>query len=128
MALLLLILLLTIGVFLFYYELVWKKFEKEQGKSLVELAADFAFSDKLVEVSLAKEKEGAANNPWDDWKYRLMVELHRRGQMNPKEGAELVGVSLKEVENYFDALDAEGKVQSAGDSERGVFYRIVSEA
>lgn len=128
MALLLLVLLIASFIFLFYYELLWKKFEREKGKSLLGLAGDLAFKDELVPVMAVKAEAKKNDNPWGDWKYRLMVELHRRGQIKLEEGVAVAGVSTREVEEYLDKLEENGKVQSAGDSERGVFYRIVSEA
>lgn len=127
MALLLLILFVSTIIFLFYYELLWKKLEREKGKNLVGMAGDFLLKDEPIQATAIRTK-GQKGNPWDDWKYRLMVELHRRGQIKPQEGAQFTGVSTKEVEDYLDALEGEGKVQSAGDSERGIFYRIVNEA
>jgi len=128
MTLLLLILLPTILIFLFYYELIWKKFEREKGKGLLGMAADLAFSDEPAPATVIRAGKTKPQNPWEDWKYRLMVELHRRGQIKPEEGAQIVGVSAQEVERYLDKLAEKGKVQSAGDSERGLFYRIVNEA
>ena len=127
MALLLLILLVSTLIFLFYYELIWKKFEQEKGKGLLGMAADLAFSDVPAPAAVITAKKTKSQNPWEDWKYRLMVELHRRGQLKSAEGAQIVGVSAEEVEGYLDKLEEKGKVQSAGDSERGLFYRIVNE-
>jgi len=129
MALLLLILLSSTLIFVFYYELVWKKFERERGKGLLGMAADLAFKDNLapVPVAITADKKISTQNPWEDWKYRLMVELHRRGQIKPEEGAQIVGVSVSEIEKYLDKLEERGKIRSAGDSERGIFYRIVEE-
>ena len=119
MALLLLLLLAGTLLFLFYYELLWKKGEKERGKSLVEVARDFLFREKL-------QVTPASSNAWDDWKYRLTTELHRREQLNPQEAARAVGVSVHVAERYLDQLESEGKVQQAGDAERGVVYKIIS--
>lgn len=118
MALLLLILLTATFVFLFYYELLWKKAERERGQSLVGTARNFLFRDNLQIVS-------ASSNAWDDWKYRLTTELHRREQLNLQDAAQIVGVSTEDVEQYFDELEGEGKVSQCGDAERGVFYKIV---
>lgn len=129
MALLLLILFIATVIFFFYYELLWKKLERERGKSLLGMVGDLAFKDAPIVVpAVAKTRGEKKENPWDDWKYRLMVELHRRGQIKLEEGAAIVGVSTREVEDYLDKLEEKGKVQSAGDAERGIFYRIVSEA
>ncbi len=131
MALLLLLLLGVAFIFLFYYELIWKKFERERGKGLIGMAADLAFQDDAAPAPagfVATAQNAKSQNPWADWKYRLMVELHRRGQIKPEEGAQIVGVSAQEVERYLDKLAEKGKVQSAGDSERGLFYRIVNES
>lgn len=118
MALLLLILLIATFVFLFYYELLWKKVERERGQSFVGVARDFFFGDNLQAVS-------ASSNAWDDWKYRLTTELHRREQLNLKDASQIVGVSTQDVEQYFDELESEGKIQQSGDAERGIFYKIV---
>lgn len=128
MALLLLILLATSLIFLFYYELLGKKFERERGKGLLGIAADLAFKEGAVPSCAVKAEAPKNQDPWSDWKYRLLVELHRRGQIKPEEGAQIAGVSAREVEKYLDKLEEKGKVQSAGDSERGIFYRVVSEA
>lgn len=127
MALLLLILLTSTLVFLFYYELIWKKLEHERGKGLLGMAADLAFKDDPAPAMALGVKASPIENPWVDWKYRLMVELHRRGQIKPDDGAQIAGVSVGEVEKYLDKLAEQGKVQSAGDSVRGVFYRVISE-
>jgi len=119
MALLLLILLSSTLVFLFYYELLWKKAERARGRSLVGVAGDFLFRDKV-------QAAPASSNAWDDWKYRLTTELHRREQLNSKEAARISGVSVQDAEEYFDELESEGKVQQVGDAERGVFYKVVS--
>ena len=119
MALLLLILLAGTLIFLVYYELLWKRIERERGRSLVGVAGDFLFRDKPQVVP-------ASSSAWDDWKYRLTTELHRREQINPEEAARAVGVSTQDAERYLDELESEGKVQQAGDAERGVFYKITS--
>lgn len=119
MALLLLILLAGTLIFLLYYELIWKKFERERGRSLVGMAGDFLFQANPTPASSTKSS-------WDDWRYRLIAELHRREQLNPEEAARIVGVSRTDVAQYLDELESEGKVQQAGDAERGVFYKVVS--
>lgn len=119
MALLLLILLAGTLIFLAYYEFLWKKVERERGKSLVGVAGDFLFRD-------TPRGAPASSSAWDDWKYRLTAELHRREQINPEEAARAVGVSTQEAEQYLDELESEGKVQQAGDAERGVVYRVTS--
>jgi hypothetical protein len=119
MALLLLILLAGTVLFLLYYELLWKRSERESGRSLVAAAGDFLFRDKL-------QMAPVASTAWDDWKYRLTAELHRREQINPQEAARVVGVSAQEAEQYLDELESEGKVQQAGDAERGIVYRVIS--
>lgn len=117
MAFFLLILLGGVLVFLLYYELLWKKFERERGKGLVRMAKDFLFQNNPQAVP--------ASSSWDDWKYRLIVELHRREQFNFEEAVRLAGVSTREVEQYLDKLEADGKVRQVGDSERGLFYRVI---
>ena len=119
MALLLLILLAGTLLFLFYYELLWKSIEKERGKSLVGFAGDLLFRDKPQAVS-------ASSNSWDDWKYRLRTELYRRDQVRADEVAHTIGATAQDVEKYLDELESEGKVQQAGDAERGIFYKVVS--
>ena len=119
MALLLLILLTATLIFLFYYELLWKKIERERGQSFVGAARDFLFGDNSQFVP-------ASSSAWDDWKYRLTIELHRREQLNLQDAAQIVGVSTQDVEQYFDELEGEGKVSQCGDAERGVFYKIVT--
>jgi hypothetical protein len=118
MALLLLLLLAGIVIFLFYYELLWKKFERVKGQSLVWSAKDFLFGPNA--------QPALTQSPRQDWKYRTLVELHRKNQLYPKEAATLAGVSLQDMERYFDELESQGKVQSAGDAERGIFYRPIS--
>jgi len=102
MALLLLILLASTLLFLLYYELLWKKGERERGRSLVGVAGDFLFRDKPQAALVS-------SSAWDDWKYRLTAELHRREQLNPEEAARAVGVSTQEAERYLDELEGEGK-------------------
>jgi type IV secretory pathway TraG/TraD family ATPase VirD4 len=131
MAILLLGLFFITLVFLFYYELLWKNFEKEKKKNLLSIAGEYAFADTAVTTGRRKKRgkyKKRDKTPWGDWRYRVLVELHRRGQINPQEGAEITGVSTRKIEDYLDELEGEGKVQSAGDSKRGIFYRIVSEA
>lgn len=119
MALLFLILLAVTLLFLLYYELLWKKFERERGRGLVGLAGDFLLRDRPLATP-------ASTNSWDDWKYRLTAELHRREQLNPEEAARIVGVSRSDAAQYLDELESEGKVQQVGDAERGIFYKVVS--
>lgn len=124
MALLLLILLAGSLVFLIYYEVLWKKFERERGKSLIGMFRDFAFSDARHGVMAQGVSYGA--NPWNDAKYRLMVEMHRRESLNAHSAGEVLGVSVATAEKYLDELEEEGRIQQAGDAERGVFYKAVS--
>lgn len=128
MAVLAIALLLVVSIFLFYYELVWKNVERERGKNLLLMARDFAFETKgQSEVMPEAVSVTAGSNPWDDWKYRLLVELHRREQLKPEEAARIVGASLTDIEQYFDELESEGKVNQAGDAARGFFYKVVHE-
>ena len=55
-----------------------------------------------------------------------MVELHRRNQIKAEEAANVLGVSLAKAEAYLDKLEGEGKVQQAGDSKRGIFYKVIN--
>ena len=119
MALLLLILLAVTLVFLFYYEVLWKKFERERGRSLFGFAGDFLFRDRGFSAV------PASSSSWDDWRYHLRAELHRRDQIKVDEVAKLVGAQTNDVEKYLDELETEGKVQQVGDSERGVFYKAI---
>lgn len=119
MALLLLALLTGTLIFLFYYELIWKKFEQTRGRNLIGLAGDFFFGKRIQAVP-------ASSNSWDNWKYRILVELHRKDRLYPKEAAKLAGVSVQDIELYLDELTAEGKAQSAGDAERGIFYKAAN--
>jgi|GEM_PF-3003704 hypothetical protein len=121
MAFLLLILLASTLIFLMYYELIWKGFERERGRSLVGMAGDFLFKED-------PKATPASSNAWNDWKYRLTAELHRRERLNPQKAAQLVGASTSDVEQYLDELESEGKVRQVGDAERGVFYKIVNES
>ena len=116
MTLLLLILLTSILVFLFYYEFLWKKMEQKRGKGLLSMARDFMFKENEVAT-------GAVSSNWSDWRYRLIVELHRRGQLDAKQGSEIVGISQEMVEEYLDNLESDGKIQQAGDAERGIYYK-----
>ncbi len=102
MALLLLIALVITAIFLFYYEFIWKKAERARGQPVL------------------------ASSPWQDWKYRTLVELHRKNRLYPEEAAKLAGVSSQDMERYFDELESQGKIQSAGDAERGIFYKPLS--
>jgi predicted Rossmann fold nucleotide-binding protein DprA/Smf involved in DNA uptake len=124
MALLLLILLAGALIFLLYYELLWRGIERKRGKNLVELTRDFIFSDQVPQYQGVMSK----NNPWSDKKYRIVVEMHRRGQLKLEDLARHIGISAKEAEQCLDELESEGKVQQAGDAERGVFYRVTNEA
>ncbi len=124
MALLLILLLPAVLIFALYYELIWKRFEREKRRGLVGMTSDFIF--KNDESRDEPEKHVAvASGPWSDWKYRLMVELHRKNQIKPEEAAQSIGISLRKAEAYLDKLESEGKVQQAGDSERGIFYKVV---
>ena len=118
MALLLLMALAATCIFVFYYELVWKKFEREKGRSLVWVARDLLFGGNAQPV--------LTSSPWQNWQYRTLVELHRRNRLYPEEAAKLAGVSAQDIERYFDELEFQGKIQSAGDAERGIFYTPVS--
>lgn len=124
MALTLLILLTGSLIFLLYYELLWKGLERKRGKNLVELTRDFIFEGEAPQFQGVMSK----NNPWSDKKYRVVVEMHRRGQLKPEDLAQSVGISTKEAEQCLDELESEGKVQQAGDAERGIFYRVTNEA
>jgi hypothetical protein len=126
MALLLILLFPAILIFLLYYELIWKRFESKKGKSLVGITSDFIFSDDKSGEEPEKHV-AVASSPWSDWKYRLMVELHRKNQLKPEEAARAVGVSLAKAEAYLDKLESEGKVQQIGDSERGIFYKVLTD-
>ena len=126
MALLFILLLPAVLIFLLYYELIWKRFERKKGKSLVGITSDFIFSDDKSD-SEPEKHVAVASSPWNDWKYRLMVELHRRNQINPEQAARSIGISLRKAEQYLDKLESEGKVQQAGDSERGIFYKVVTD-
>ena len=123
MALLLLILLAATLIFLFYYELIWKGFEKKHGKSLVAMLGDFIFLD--TPRGEAAPAAIASDSPWLDNKYRLTVELYRRDQMGLDQVAQIVGISTTEAEQYLDELEGEGKIQQVGDAERGIFYKSV---
>lgn len=126
MALILLILLTGALIFLLYYELLWKGLERKRGKNLVELTRDFIFQDQAPQYQYRGVV--SENNPWSDKKYRVVVEMHRRGQLKLEDLAQSLGISIKEVEQCLDELESEGKVQQAGDAERGVFYRAINEA
>lgn len=93
------------------------------------MARDFIFDDspKLGSPNI-RPTSSTPKTDWGDWKYRLLVELHRRERINAHEAAGIVGVSEDRVERYLDDLEGEGKVQQMGDAERGVFYKIVNEA
>lgn len=128
MTLLLLILFISTLIFLFYYELIWKKVEQDRGESLVSMARDFfAESSDLLDSAKARTASSAAETNWSDWKYRLLVELHRRGRLNSQEAANIVGISSDRIEKYLDILESEGRVQQVGDLERGIFYKVVNE-
>jgi len=127
MALFSLILFIGVGIFLFYYELVWKKVEREKGKNLAVMAKDFLFSN-IAESNADAQHAASGDSAWDDWRYRMFVELHRREQMQPNEAAQAVGVSTAEAAQYLDQLEGEGKVRQVGDAERGIFYRVVRES
>lgn len=124
MALLLLLLFPAVLIFFMYYELIWKRFERKNGRSLVGMTSDFIFKDDKSQET-PEERVAATYTPWADWKYRMMVELHRRSQLKAEEAANITGVSLAKAEAYLDKLEGEGKVQQIGDSKRGIFYRVV---
>jgi len=125
MALLLILLLPAVLIFLLYYELIWKRFEREKRRSLVGMTGDFIFKDDKSGEEPEKRVASVAS-PWTDWKYRLMVEMHRKNQIKPEDAAHAAGVSLAKAEAYLDKLESEGKIEVAGDSQRGIFYRVVS--
>lgn len=125
MALLFILLLPIALIFLLYYELIWKRYEQEKGKGLVGMTGDFIFRDDDKNGEEPEKHVALAESPWGDWKYRLMVEMHRKGQLKPEDAANIAGVSIAKAETYLDQLEGEGKVQQAGDSERGIFYRVV---
>lgn len=116
MTLLLLILLFSVLVFFFYYEFLWKKVEKKHGKSLVSMAHEFFLKDKEPAAI-------AVSSNWDDWRYRLSVELHRSDQLDAKRASEILNVPQDTVERYLDQLESEGRVQQVGDAERGIYYK-----
>lgn len=120
MTLLLLAIFISTLIFLFYYEFLLKDFEKKRGKGLISMARDFFFTEKEVYV-------GAVSGDWDDWRYRLTVELHRNEQLDSKRASQTLGVSQDLVEKYLDQLESEGKVQQIGDAERGIYYKAVNE-
>lgn len=126
MALLLILLFPAVLIFFMYYELIWKRFERKNGKSLVGMTSDFIFKDDNSQVAPEK-RVASVKSPWADWKYRLMVELHRKNQLKAEEAANIAGVSLAKAEAYLDKLEGEGKVQQAGDSGRGISYRVINE-
>ena len=109
-----------------YYELLWKGLERKRGKNLVELTRDFIFKDQAPQYHY--QGVASESNPWNNKKYRVVVEMHRRGQLKLEDIAQSLGISTKEVEQCLDELESEGKVQQAGDAERGVFYRATNEA
>ena len=78
--------------------------------------------------SIKRSTKKLDKNPWDDWKYRLLVEVHRRGQLSAEEASQIVGASLLKVEKHLDRLEGEGKVHQIGDSQRGIYYRPVMKA
>jgi len=129
MILLFLILLISALVFLFYYEFIWKKVEQDRGKSLVAMARDFfAETYRLPAVVGARTASSGSEANWDDWKYRLQVELHRRERLSAQEAAKVVGISEERAGKYLDVLEGEGKIRQVGDSERGIFYKPIDEA
>ena len=83
------------------------------------MAHDFMFKENETAA-------GAVSSNWSDWRYRLTVELHRRGQLDAKQGSEIVGISQEMVEEYLDKLESDGKIQQAGDTERGIYYKPVT--
>jgi len=125
MALFLILLLPIVLIFLLYYELIWKRYEREKERGLVGMTSDFIFKDGDKNDADPEKHVASAGDPWGDWKYRLMVEMHRKRQLGPEEAANITGVSIAKAEMYLDQLEGEGKVQQAGDSERGIFYKVV---
>ena len=109
MALLLILLFPAVLIFFMYYELIWKRFERKNGRSLVGMTGDFIFKDDKS-GDVPEEHVASASSPWGDWKYRLMVELHRRNQIKAEEAANVLGVSLAKAEAYLDKLEGDGKV------------------
>jgi Fic family protein len=129
MTLLLLSLFVGTLIFLVYYEFIWKKVEQARGKNLVSMARDFfAESYKLSSDEKSSTLASVAGTNWGDWKYRLLVELHRRQRISAKEASGIVEVPEDRVEKYLDSLESEGKIQQIGDAKRGLFYKIVNES
>ena len=129
MTLFFLILLISLLILLFYYEFTWKKVERNLGKSFIFVAGAFLFGSnvKARSVEARPASREATETNWGDWKYRVLVEFHRREQLNAQSAAILVGVSQDKVERYFDKLEGKGKIQQMGDAKRGIYYKVVSE-
>lgn len=127
MALLLLLLFIGTLIILFYYELRWKSFEREKEKNLVVMAKEFLFSNIVKIDEEAQNAAAGSDSSWGDWRYRMRAELYRREELRTEEAAKIVGVTVAQAEEYLDQLEEEGKVLQAGDAERGIFYRVVSD-
>lgn len=111
-----------------YYELVWKNSERKYGKNLLAAGWDFVFERTGQNETIGEAVPVIAKSgPWNDWKYRLVVELYRREQLKAEEAADIVGVSQKEIEQYLDLLEEQGKIRQVGDLQRGLFYKVINE-
>ncbi|OGZ58247.1 MAG: hypothetical protein A2827_02335 [Candidatus Spechtbacteria bacterium RIFCSPHIGHO2_01_FULL_43_30] len=112
-------------VFIFYYEFLWKKIERQSGKNLLSMI--FEPSPKNSEKKNPQKEKKSKGPNWNDWKYRIWVELHRKSSITADEAASAGGVHVKQAERYLDKLESDGKVQQAGDSARGIFYKVSAE-
>lgn len=126
MALLLIVLFIVITAFLTYYELVLKERGFGRGASSSFMPKRYLWNKSGGSMNKPRATQAASENNWGNWKYRLLVELHRRENLKPDEASNIVGVTQDKIEKYLDSLEGEGKVQQIGDAERGISYKIVS--
>lgn len=126
MALFLIVLFIVITAFLTYYELVLKERGFGRGAGSSFMPKRYLWNRSGGSMNKPKATLAASGNNWGNWKYRLLVELHRRENLKPEEASSIVGVAQGKIEKYLDSLEGEGKVQQIGDAERGIAYKVVN--
>lgn len=114
---------------MFCYEFTIKH-KKKPKRNRTSKSFDFALdkrnqSNQSAGIKRAMLNKMTVNPKWKDWKYRLWVELNRKPNLTTEDAIKISGVSQKRVEKYFDKLEADGRIQQQGDSERGISYKVM---